>query len=356
MKVLTLVQPGQGRPQRDELRVLEQSDRYPRSTLFADLLNTDLLDEEFLARIPAWRRILYWPLPTLLSQLIEAFLIRGRYDAVISWAETLGLPFALLLKLMRARTPHVALFSWISKPKKAKFLSFVHSHIDRIMLWSSYQRDFAIQQIRIPESKIEFSRWYVDQKFWRPLNKPSVMICAAGREMRDYQTLLQAVEGLDIPCHIAVSYMKGRKDPWMDMIRSVNGLPSHITVGQKSFTELRDLYASSRFVVVPLLPQSDTDNGVTVILEAMAMGKPVICSKTMAQIDVIQPGKTGMLVPPGDPKALREAILHLWEHPEEAERMGKRGREYIEEFHTFDGFCHQVKRMVEEVVAEKRNH
>ena len=39
---------------------------------------------------------------------------------------------------------------------------------------------------------------------------------------------------------------------------------------------------NSLFVVMPLL-ESDTDNGITVILEAMAMGKTVICSRPRAR-------------------------------------------------------------------------
>src|SRR4029077_18856004 len=77
-----------------------------------------------------------------------------------------------------------------------------------------------------------------------------------------------------------------------------------VTIGRKTREELRDLYARSRFVVVPLCP-SDTDNGVTVILEAMAMGRPVICSRTEGQVDVIREGQTGLYVPIGDVAGLR---------------------------------------------------
>jgi glycosyltransferase involved in cell wall biosynthesis len=102
-------------------------------------------------------------------------------------------------------------------------------------------------------------------------------------------------------------------------------------------TELRDLYARSRFVVVPLLP-SDTDNGVTVILEAMAMGKPVICSRTRGQVDVIREGVTGLYVPIGDAAALRAAILALWNDPLRARQMGRDARAYVEQHHTLEKF------------------
>ena len=101
--------------------------------------------------------------------------------------------------------------------------------------------------------------------------------------------------------------------------------------------ELRNLYARSRFVVVPLR-LSDTDNGVTVILEAMAMGKPVICSRTRGQVDVVEEGVTGLYVPVGDPQALRKAILELWNDPLRAQQMGRNARAHVEKYHTLEKF------------------
>ena len=93
--------------------------------------------------------------------------------------------------------------------------------------------------------------------------------------------------------------------------------------------DLRELYRRhSLFVVVPLL-ESDTDNGVTVILQAMAMGKTVICSRTEGQVDVIQDGVTGLYVRQGDPDALRAAMVALWNDPARARAMGARARKYI---------------------------
>jgi len=112
---------------------------------------------------------------------------------------------------------------------------------------------------------------------------------------------------------------------------------TNVTQGRMSLPELRNLYARSRLVVVPLL-HSDTDNGVTVILEAMAMGKPVICSRTRGQVDVIQEGTTGLYVPVGDAAALRKAILSLWHEPRRAQEMGRNARAYVEKYHTLEMF------------------
>jgi glycosyltransferase involved in cell wall biosynthesis len=356
MKTITLVSLGKRQAEQAELHRLEAADQCMRVSLYGNTLNSDLLDEKYLKRVPRMRRLLYKPLPGEASQVLEAFMAKGRYDAVISWGEHLGLPFAMLLKLTTTRVPHVAIFSWISKRKKATLLKLAHSHIDRLILMSSVQRDFAVQRLGIPLSKIAFLRWPVDQKFWRPMNVEADMICAVGREMRDYGTLIRAIWNLYIPCHIAAGgdVEAGKKDAWKEAIEEAGPIPPHISLGKKNYVELRELYGRSRFVVIPLLP-TDTDNGTTSILEAMAMGKAVICSKAKGQVDVIQDGRTGLYVQTGDPKALRDAIQYLWDHPDEAERMGKAGREYIEKNHTLDQFVGNLKAIVEEVISEYKN-
>jgi len=353
MRTLTLVAAGSGLPDREELLRRERADEMPRASLYADTLGSDMLDERFLAAVPRARARVYRGIPTPAAQVMEAFIRMTGYDAVISWSEHLGIPLAGLLKATGRRPVHVGLFSWISKPKKAMLLRRVHSRFDRIILWSSVQRDFAVNTLGIPASRIAFTRYHVDQKFWRPLGgAPAEMICAAGREMRDYATLIEALRGTGIRGHIAAQPYPGKHDGWMSDLSS-GELPPNVTVGARSPADLRRLYNSSRFTVIPLM-ETDTDNGVTCILESMAAGKPVICSRTKGQCDVVRDGETGLYVTPGDPRALREAITFLWNHPQEAERMGRQARAYIERFHTFDWWTAEVRSIVEDAVQEHR--
>jgi glycosyltransferase involved in cell wall biosynthesis len=340
---------GRGRPPVAELEKLEAADGWPRVTLYEKSLQSDMIDQLDVERVRGARGWVYRALPRGLALALVAFRRRRRYDAVVSWAEAFGLPFAALLKATGSRTPHVALFSWISVPKKAAVLRRVHSHIHRLVLWSSTQYDFAVRELGIPAERVVRLRWLVDQKFWRPLGGPTDMACAAGREMRDYATLVEAVRDWPVPFHIAANAEAGRSDRWMSDLRAMGPLPAHVTIGAKPFPELRALYARSRFVVVPLLP-SDTDNGITVLTEAMAMGKAVICSSVAGQRDLVEDGVNGLFVPPRDPRALRQAIEHLWSHPDECDRMGREGRRKVEQGHTLDAFVVGVRRAVDEAI------
>jgi glycosyltransferase involved in cell wall biosynthesis len=141
--------------------------------------------------------------------------------------------------------------------------------------------------------------------------------------------------------------IRDRRVPVEDLLTRPN---PNITVERRTLPELRDLYARSRFVVVPLLP-SRSDNGVTVILEAMAMGKAVVCSATAGQVDVIEDGVTGLFVPVGDPAALRAAMVALWRDPERARAIGARARAYVERYHTLERFCSNVTSAVTNAVT-----
>lgn len=348
MKVLTLLTTGLSNAIIHE----EEADERPRASLYQRIMNSDMMNEQFLYNAPLWRRWIYKCIPTLLAQILETYFLRKKYDIIISWSDPHALIFALLLKLTRTKIPHVALMFWISKPKKAALLKKVHTSIDRIVLWTSTHRDFAINVLGIPPTKIRFIPYYVDQKFWRPIPSITDKICSVGIEMRDYPTLIRALKGLDIQCHIAAGAARGKIFQTVKAIYDNGPLPPNVTVFPMSHKELRNLYAQSRFVVIPLL-QTDSDNGLTSILEAMAMGKAVICSRTKGQVDVIKEGVTGIYVQQGDPDSLREAIKYLWEHPEEADRMGREGRKQIELNNTWEHFIENVKEVAQEVINEK---
>jgi glycosyltransferase involved in cell wall biosynthesis len=61
------------------------------------------------------------------------------------------------------------------------------------------------------------------------------------------------------------------------------------------------------------------------IIEAGAMARPVVASDFPSSRELVRPGETGLLVPPGDPVSLADAILRVLRNPDEERRMGEAG-------------------------------
>lgn len=81
-----------------------------------------------------------------------------------------------------------------------------------------------------------------------------------------------------------------------------------------------------------------------VLLEALALGKPVVATQVGGIPEVIQDGKTGILVPARNPQALAQAIINLYRDPHLAKLLGLQGRKLIEQRFSAQVF---VQRMIE---------
>lgn len=355
MKTLYIIAKGIGKLSDEEIKALEEKNRHPRVSLLEDALSAEVLDERYLTgKVPAWRSWLLKLLPVGAAQIIETLFVHHKYDVIFTHSERVGLPLAFMMKYLGIKTPHVMIVSRITSmnEKKSKqkmwLLKYAKDALDRILIWSSVQREIAINQLGVDPEKIKLIKRGTDQRFWHPTPAKTDMICSVGMEMRDYPTLVEALRPLDIPCHIAVGAARGQIFETVKKLYDISELPENLEVGRKDYEELREMYNRCRFVVVSLLP-TDSDNGLTAILEAMAMGKAVICTRVEGQVDVIEEDVTGIFVPQGDPEALREAIQKLWNNPELAEQMGAAGREYIEENHSVEQFVDDISKEVYEV-------
>ncbi|HEY7354935.1 MAG TPA: glycosyltransferase family 4 protein [Ktedonobacterales bacterium] len=380
--------------------------RYPRKDYFelaralrADILDLTAIDARsgvgLLARVagksvaPAWL----------------AFRQRRSYQVIYTDSERVGIPLTLLLRLARARCQHVMLAHLLSPWKKRVWFRWgrLHAHIAAIICHSSLQRQVMIEKLRIPAEKIRLIPYQVDERFWQPMSRQEAqaalseaaapttagdgpanspasettsapatpIICSVGLEYRDYPTLIEAVRGVDMQLEIAAaSHWSTHRG-----IAANQSLPPNVHISAHQYLSLRHLYASSRFVVVPLL---DVPNqaGITTILEAMAMGKAVVVSGTRGQTDTVRdrrnngfgrierevlPGfldapdvaeelrhlATGFYVRPGDAAELRAAIAYLLAHPDVADELGRNGRRVFTALMTLDAFTARVAEIVQ---------
>lgn len=114
-----------------------------------------------------------------------------------------------------------------------------------------------------------------------------------------------------------------------------NGLEGRVEfIGEVDQIELARRMARARVVVLPSL----SEGLGRVVFEAMATGTPVIGSRVDGIPEMVEDGKTGFLVPPGDEEALAQRLRWVLEHPEEAEEMGRRAREFARSFFSAEAY------------------
>ena len=93
-----------------------------------------------------------------------------------------------------------------------------------------------------------------------------------------------------------------------------------------------DVIAAADVFVLP----SPAEPFGLVLLEAMALGRPVVATAAGGPLEIVVDRQTGRLVPPSDPAALAGAIVDLLQDPSARERMGAAGLQRFHERFTAD--------------------
>jgi len=110
-----------------------------------------------------------------------------------------------------------------------------------------------------------------------------------------------------------------------------------------------DVAAQIKAAAMVVVPSTCREGFPLVTLEAAAAGRPSVAFASGGLVESVQDGETGILVPPGDVRALTSAILSLLDNPERASAMGQAGRRFAQDF--------RIERQVEAVTThfEKLN-
>ncbi len=121
-------------------------------------------------------------------------------------------------------------------------------------------------------------------------------IFSGGDSLRDYATLLTAAEHVVAPVTVA----SAQSPP----VR----VPPAVTMGAVTPQRFLELMQDSAVVVVPLRARLVRSAGQQTYLNAMALGKLVVVSDAPGVRDHVEHGRTGLVVPSGDPEGLADAL------------------------------------------------
>jgi glycosyltransferase involved in cell wall biosynthesis len=187
----------------------------------------------------------------------------------------------------------------------------------------------------------------VDERFFVPRgNGEARTVLTVGKDLaRDYATFLEAVRPLDVEATL-VAHPRN-----VDVLE----LPPNATLRRGvTFLELRELYAGAACVVVPQrgddFAYGSEGGGLTALLEAMAMGRPIVASDRAILRDYVDDGVEALLVPAEDPSALRDAVERVLADPELARSLGAAARARVESSNTSSGFASRLAPVLRAVV------
>jgi glycosyltransferase involved in cell wall biosynthesis len=296
-----------------------------------------------------------WGAISVLAQSLKILVLKKKYDAILTTTGT-GLFLALSRFLLRWKRPYLCEILWqvdVSgkqfRPILDKLLKItLRSNVDRIICVVSSQKKSFSQTLLIPESRVLYIPYGVDTDFFKPQKAPlkgNALLCV-GDACRDELTLIKAIKNLP------VKLVRVSDEPKISEVYKKMAIGSQVCVLTGiSDTELKKLYIESQLVIVPILLSANEPAGLTCLLEAMAMGKTVIVTKGLNSEDYVVADKTGVIVEPENPVALRNAILQLLGNDSKSNRIGNCAHQYIKDNFNMDINAEKLARSIRELMC-----
>lgn len=275
------------------------------------------------------------------------------YPVLFAWSERAGIPLAALRRLSRSNDRFVTMFQcWSERQELAITRLNLFSIMDEIIVHCTSMKDNLVR-LGAQEDRVKLIRYSIDQKFFSPMDdeeQAKNMIMSIGEpRSRHYSLLFKAVEGLPVTLNVAGYGQWYAREKY----GSFRGpMPGNVSMTRHlSQAELKSLYASSQFVVLPIRDLVYSA-GATAALEAGSMARAVIAFRSKGITDYVIDGETGILVEPGNVAALREAIRYLQANPREARRLGDNARQRILKELSLETYVSRIAELLTEAEEE----
>lgn len=270
--------------------------------------------------------------------LAPALQVGERREAGLVWDENMAVRMALLSRY--ERTYAGVIWATDAAPPKA-----VQRALERLSAaWVLSAAQLEPLQRMLPGIPVHYVPFGVDSTFFSPGPEPQhpLIFSVGGDRDRDPRTTAEAFRlVLDARPSVRAVIQTPRQldaDPRIEVLE-------HLT-----HTQLRELYRQATVVAVATRPNLHV-SGMTVSLEAMACGVPVVVTQTPGFEDYLIDGRTGALVRGGDPVAMADRIIDLIDNTGLAQQMGREGRAFVQRERSTTQLCARLRAVVTETAA-----
>lgn len=233
---------------------------------------------------------------------------------------------------------------------------------DRVVAVSEAVKQSHVESLAIPPERIEVvanvpvAAFTLAPEFDRAGKRAELgagdgpLVCVASRlnEQREHETLLRALPSV-LARRPDVSVVVLGDGPRRELLE---GLARELALGE------RVRFLGTRFDAVEVMAASDIFSQPTLyegmpvaVLEAMALGLPVVASAVEGVTELVEDERSGLLVPPRDVPALEQALQRLIEDEDLRAGLGARGREIVRERYGPDTWIQSFERIYRELGA-----
>lgn len=198
---------------------------------------------------------------------------------------------------------------------------------------------------RIPREKIVILRNGIELNDYTPTYEDEGYALYFGRLSREkgIETLLKAHQNIvkEIPLKVVgtgpIEGELNAKYPKADFL------------GYKTGEELKSIVAQASFVIVP---SECYENCSMTVLEAMALGKPIIASRIGGLSEQIEDEKTGLLFETGNVEELKEKMLFLWRNKNLRKKMAREARRKVEREFSLEKHCKELLQIYKKLLQD----
>lgn len=275
--------------------------------------------------------------------------LRRSADVVLCWDEFTGIPAAALTRL--GGPPVVSGVQLLTDPsgRSPRFLRRARAALDRIdavFVQSHGMIPVLRSEWGLSPSKLRFVPFGIDASWFTPLDTgiDRNLVASVGDDPhRDHGTLIKAVS--DVRRRHPAARLELATQLDVD-------LPSDLGVLHRGHLgpRRRQFYGQAAVVAVATQPNIH-GSGMSVILEAMACGRPYVVTASAGLEGYVRHGHDGLVVPPGDVDMFASAVAALLADPERADAMGAAGRARLERELTTDVQARHLAEVICSVVG-----
>jgi glycosyltransferase involved in cell wall biosynthesis len=289
---------------------------------------------------------------------LSEFLLRERIKRIhVHFAKKeaqIGIRLAEILDVPFSVTTHA---NDIFVPQNYDELKYLLDSSAQIFTISEFNKSYLkkflneteIQKIKVTYLGINLN--HLPQRIKKNKDNFKIWCTASGLvEKKGIRYLIQACEilktkGISLKCTIAGS------DPDSKVLDKLKEEVKNLCLSElvelpgiiPSESLLQEIAESDVFILPCIQADNGDMDGIPVsLIEAMGIGIPVVSTSISGIPELIQNNENGLLIPPKNPKAIADALIYIFEHPFESEKMGDSARQTVKNKFSIEGNINQL--------------